>query len=191
MTCLTKKPDVRLRLFLMGLLMLFSSHAWAGGRVEFKDFKVLGQAPNYQVVTRVEFELTDYLKNALLNGVTVKAHIQFRLGQHRSWWFNKDKQLLTASYEIKYHALSRRYLLTRKDTNEHWNFASLPGVIRKLGELRKYTLPPLPEVKKGEEYYLLAIADLAPATLRLPLRIQSYFSDEYSITSEGVFWPLP
>ena len=186
-----KNQSILVRLFLASILLLFSSQVLAAGRVEFKDFKVIGQAPHYQVVTRVEFQLTDFLKNALLNGVTLKAHIQFRLGQHRSWWFNKDKQLLTASYEIKYHALSRRYLLTRTDTNEHWNFASLAGMLRKLGELRKYKLPPLAVVKKGEEYYLLAIADVVPATLRLPLRIQSFFSDEYSITSEGVFWPLP
>ncbi len=173
------------------LLLMYSPFTFAAGQIEFKDFKVLGKAPQYQVMTRVEFQLTNYLKKALLNGVTLKAHIQFRLGQHRSWWFNKDKPLLTASYQLKYHALSRRYLLTRLDTNEHWNFASLAATLRKLGELRKYKLPQLKQVKKGEDYYLLAIADLVPASLRLPLRIQSFFSDEYAITSEGVFWPLP
>jgi len=184
--------SVLLRSLILALsLLFFSPMALAAGQVAFKDFKVLGKAPNYQVMTRVEFQLTNYLKNALLNGVTLKAHIQIRLGQHRSWWFNKDKQLLTATYQLKYHALSRRYLLTRIDTNEHWNFASLPALLRKLGELRKYQLPKLEKVKKGEGYYLLAIADLVPASLRLPLRIQSFFSDEYGITSEGVFWPLP
>ncbi len=178
-------------LLLVLFLWVFSPMAVAAGQVEFKDFKVLGKAPDYQVVTRVEFQLTNYLKNALLNGVTLKAHIQIRLGQHRSWWFNKDKQLLTATYQLKYHALSRRYLLTRVDTNEHWNFSSLPALLRKLGELRKYKLPRLQDVTKGDDYYLLAIADLVPASLRLPLRIQSFFSDEYGITSEGVFWPLP
>ncbi len=190
-----KKQGVLLRFLILTFalmsLLVFSPLASAAGQIEFKDFKVLGKAPQYQVVTRVEFQLTNYLKNALINGVTLKAHIQIRLGQHRSWWFNKDKQLLTATYQLKYHALSRRYLLIHIDTNEHWNFASLPAALRKLGELRKYQLPKLANIKKDEDYYLLAVADLVPASLRLPLRIQSLFSDEYGLTSEGVFWPLP
>jgi len=186
------KKSALLRTVLLTILFAWSPITFAAaGQVDFKDFKVQGKAPQYQVLTRVDYKLTKYLNNALLNGVTLNAHVQFRLGQHRSWWFNKDKPLLTVQYQLKYHALSRRYLLTRKDTNEHWNFTSAAGMLRKLGELRKYKLPPLPAVKEGEDYYILAIADMVPATLRLPLRLQSMFSDEYSISSEGVFWPLP
>ncbi|KAG1707521.1 Nitrogen regulation protein NtrY [Nymphon striatum] len=136
----------------------------AAGQVDFKDFKIQGTNPQYQVQTRVEFKLTDYLQNALKNGVPLNARVQFRLGQHRSWWFNKDKPLVTVQYQLKYHALSRRYLLTRKDTNEHWNFTTLTAMLRKLSELRKYSLPKV-GVKKGEGYYILAIADLIPETL--------------------------
>lgn len=183
--------SVPLGIFLFAIFIAFSTPATAAGQVDFKDFKVLGTPPQYQVLTRVEFELTPYLRNALLNGVALTARVQFRLGQHRSWWFNKDKPLMTVRYELKYHALSQRYLLTRIDTNEHWGFTSLAGTLRKLSELRKYNLPKLTNVKKGGGYYILAIADMMPASLRLPLRLQALFSDKFSITSEGVFWPLP
>jgi len=183
--------SVPLGIFLFAYLMAFSTPASAAGQVDFKDFKVQGTLPQYQVLTRVEYKLTDYLRNALLNGVALNARVQFRLGQHRSWWFNKDKPLMTVRYELKYHALSQRYLLTRTDTNEHWSFTSLAGTLRKLSELRKYTLPKLTNVKKGGGYYILAIADMVPASLRFPLRFQALFSDKFSITSEGVFWPLP
>lgn len=187
-----RAPKLSLRFSLMlTMLLVFSQTVMAAGQVDFKDFKVQGNNPQYQVQTRVEFKLTDYLRNALLNGVTLNARVQFRLGQHRSWWFNKDKPLVTVQYQLKYHALSRRYLLTRQDTNEHWNFNTLTATLRKLSELRKYNLPKVSGVKKGDDYYILAIADLVPESLRLPLRLQSLFSDKYSITSEGVFWPLP
>lgn len=159
--------------------------------IEFKDFKLYGKPTNYQINTRVEYELTDYLNKALQNGVTLNARIQFRLGQHRSWWFNKDIKLLTVSYQLKYHALSGQYLLTQSNTNEQWNFSSPAALLRKLGELRKYSLPDISKTIKDGEYYIFAIADIFPATLKLPLRIQSIFSDQYSITSEGVVWPLP
>ena len=172
------------------LLILISNGVSAAG-IAIKDFKLVGKPPKYQVYTRVEFDLTNYLRKALLNGVTLNARIQFRLGQHRSWWFNLDQPLKTIKFQLKYHALSRHYLLTRNDTNEHWNFTTLPAALRKLGELRKYDLPPIKAPLKDGNYYIFAIADIAPATLRLPLRIQSLFSDKYRLTSEGVLWPLP
>lgn len=175
----------------MALLFVFSSNVIAQ-EIDFKDFKVVGKPSSYQVLTRVEFELTDYLRNALLNGVKLDAHVQFLLGMHRSWWFNKDTPLLTIHYQLKYHALSRHYLLTRNDTNEHWNFSNLPSALRKLGELRKYKLPDVSKFQnKDDDYYIFATADMVPSTLWLPLRIQSIFSDRYRLTSEGVLWPLP
>ena len=178
---------------LVVVLMTFSQSVLAA-RVDFKDFKLMGSPPSYQVQARVTFELTNHLRNALLKGVALKARIQFRLGEHRSWWFNRDTSLKTIHFNLKYHALSRHYLLTRQDTNEHWNFTSLSAALRKLGETRRYALPKINESAKtleDDDYYLFGIADIIPETLKLPLRIQSLFSDEYSLTSEGVLWPLP
>jgi hypothetical protein len=177
--------------FLLVITALSPFYAIAGN-IDFKDFNIQGNPSHFLVTTRVEFELTDYLRNALQNGVTLNAHVQFRLGKHRSWWFNKDTPLLTVKYQLKYHALSRHYLLTRNDTNENWNFSSLTATLRKLGELRRYSLPDISaSIDSDEEYYIFAIADMVPATLDLPLRIQSIFSDQYRLTSEGVLWPLP
>jgi len=159
--------------------------------IDFKDFKLVGQPQNYQVNTRVEFVLTDYLRRALQNGVTLNARVQFRLGKHNSWWFDKNTPLLTVVYQLKYHALSGHYLLSRNDTNEHWNFSNLPAAQRKLSELRKYSLPDISNALGAGEYYILGAADMIPSTLGLSLRIQSLFSDQYKLTSEGVLWPLP
>lgn len=176
---------------LLAPLLLFSGNSNAQP-IDFKDFKLIGNPADYQVLTRVEFQLTDYMREALLNGITLNARVQFRLGKHRSWWFNKDTPLLTVHYQLSYHALSRHYLLTRNDTNEHWNFSTLSAAVRKLGELRKYSLPDISkQLDSDSEFYILAVADLIPSSLDLPLRIQSYFSSEYKLSSEGVLWPLP
>jgi len=179
---------------LMIAFLMTLSQSVLAARVDFKDFKLIGSPPSYQVQARVTFELTNHLRNALLKGVALKARIQFRLGEHRSWWFNRDTSLKTIHFNLKYHALSRHYLLTRLDTHEHWNFTSLSAALRKLGELRRYTLPKInisAETLEEDDYYLFGIADIIPDTLKLPLRIHSIFSDEYSLTSEGVLWPLP
>jgi len=160
--------------------------------IDFKDFKLTGTPDRYQINTRVDFVLTESLRSALQNGVTLNARIQFRLGEHKSWWFDADKSLLTVSYQLKYHALSRHYLLSRNDTNEHWNFANLPSAIRKLSDIHQYVLPSVSaKINDDGEYYILATAGMEPSRLRLPLRFQSLFSNQYKLTSEGVIWPLP
>jgi len=170
--------------------LLTPSTTFAEG-VTFTDFKIVGNTPKYKILTGVEFDLTNYLQKALENGVALKARVQFRLIVDRGWWFNKEVTLHTINYQLKYHALSQHYLLTRNDTNEHWNFSNLSAALRKLGELRQYPLPNVQTSADGNTYSVLAVADMAPETLRLPLRIQSLFSDKYSIASEGVLWPLP
>lgn len=180
--------------FYIGLLLLLLvalPMSASAAQVEFKDFKLIGNQSKYQVQTKVEFELTNYLRKALLSGVSLNARVQFRLGEHRSWWFNKDTPLLTVHYQLKFHALSQHFLLTRNDTNEHWNFSNLPASLRKLGELRKYNLPSISNSIQDGDFYIFAIADLVPSTLNLPLKVQSLFSDKYKLTSEGVLWPLP
>lgn len=169
-------------------LLPMQAHA---ANIDFKDFKLVGNPDKFEVTTRVEFVLTDYLRSALQNGVSLNARVQFRLVKHSSWWFNKDTPLFTVTYQLKYHALSRHYLLSRNDTDEHWNFSTLPSAIRKLSELRKYSLPDISASLGDGEYYILAAADMVPSSLGLPLRFQSLFSDQYKLTSEGVLWPLP
>jgi len=180
---------ITLQLTIVWLFLLpMQLHA---ANIDFKDFKLIGNPNKFQISTRVEFVLTDYLRSALQNGVTLNARVQFRLGKHNSWWFNEDTPLLTVPYQLKYHALSRHYLLSRNDTNEHWNFPNLPSALRKLSELREYSLPDISASLGDGEYYILAAADMVPSSLELPLRFQSLFSDQYKLTSEGVLWPLP
>jgi hypothetical protein len=169
--------------------LLIPSGVFAAG-VTFTNFKIIGHTPKYKILTGIEFNLTNYLKSALDNGVALKARVQFRLIVDRGWWFNKEIKLHTINYQLKYHALSQHYLLTRNDTNEHWNFSNLSATLRKLGELRQYSLPNIQISEDSNDYSILAVADMSPETLRLPLRIQSLFSDKYSIASEGVLWPL-
>ena len=172
------------------IALLFTPMITLAGEIDFKNFKITGKPEKYQLQTGLNIELTDYLHNALLNGVALRARLQLRLGEHRSWWFDKDRTLITVHYQLSYHALSQHYLLSRSDTGESWNFSTLPAALRKLGQLRKYTLPFIRPSSKNQNQYFLAVADMGPISLKLPLRIQSLFSKKYKLTSKGVLWPL-
>lgn len=180
--------------FLLVLLLTTGSVNASQGIIKIDLFKVqavVTKANTYKVQANLTYQLGDYLNKALLNGVTLKSNVQFYYEQPNNWFWNKQKLLSSLKFQLKYHTLSRHYLLSRNDTHEHWNFGNLPAALRKMGEIRNYELPRLPEKESGDDSYISIISQLESSTLNLPLRIQSFLSDKYSLISQEVRWPLP
>ena len=183
-----------IHLFLLTLFLTVNSVSAGEGVINIDLFKVqpvITKTNTYKVQANLSYKLSDHLSKALLNGVTLKSNLQFYYEQPNNWFWNKQKSLTSLNFQLKYHALSRHYLLSRNDTNEHWNFGNLPAVLRKMGEIRNYELPRLPTKEEGDESYISVIAHLESSALNLPLRIQSFLSDEYSLVSQEARWPLP
>jgi hypothetical protein len=184
---------------LVAFLLVISTKSAAKGGVYIELFKlqpVAKKLDNYQIQTykvqaNIKYQPTDYLHQALLSGVTLKANLEFNYHQPDNWFWAKKETLSDLNFQLKYHALSRHYLLSRTDTNEHWNFGNLPAALRKMGEVRNYRLPPLEERAEEDNNYITATAYFEPAIIKLPLRIQSLMTNEYSLVSQEVRWQLP
>ena len=193
-------PKIRVSLLLLLVLLLtpYLIHAAKGG-IYIELFKLQPvakkvdsyQIQDYKVQLNIKYQLTDYLHEALLNGITLKANLEFYYYQPDNWFWDKKQLLTDVNFQLKYHPLSRHYLLTRNDTSEHWNFGNLPATLRKMGEIRNYKLPHLDPRDKEDDNYIVAIASFEPASINLPLRLQSLLSEEYSLISAEAKWLLP
>lgn len=186
-------PKLVCSFFLM-LTLISNTAKAAQGSLTIEVFKVqpvVTKTNTYKVQANLKYQLTDHLSQALLNGITLKSNLQFFYGEHRNWIWDKSTSLANLNFQLKYHALSRHYLLSRNDTNESWNFNNLPSALRKMGEIRNYELPRLPGSHRNNHNYIVAVAHFRPSTLNLPLRVQSYLSDDYSLTSKEARWPFP
>lgn len=164
----------------------------ADGQVEIESIKVsAGKNNHYQVNGVVSFQLSETLQEALTHGVKLNATINYTLGKHR-WWWNSARLISRTNYELKYHALTKHYILKKKSSNQRWNFSNLPSALKQMGKIEKHELPVLPTSINDGDYYLFVRAKVGVASRSLPLKIQSYFSDsKYHIQSEGVLWALP
>ncbi len=179
--------------FLFALFLMTNSVGAGQGLIKIDLFKVqpvITKTNTYKVQANISYQLSDYLKKALLNGVTLKSDFRIYYEQPNNWFWNKQKKLKSLKFQLKYHALSRHYLLSRNDTQENWNFGNLPAALRQMGEIRNYVLPRLASKEKGDDSYISAVAYLESSTLSLPLRIQSFLSDKYSLVSQEVRWQL-
>ncbi|MGB1311331.1 MAG: DUF4390 domain-containing protein [Leucothrix sp.] len=179
---------------LVALLLGWCAIAWAEEGIHFKRHGVhqVDSGNNvYLVSAQIDYQLSPYLEQALLNGIVLNSSIRVVLVKPRNWWWNQAETLSVINYELKYHSLSRHFLLTRVDTSENWNFRSLTAALRKMGGVVNHRLPALPQTIHDGGHLLYLSAVLSPATLRLPLKIQSIFSSQYSMSSEVIQWPLP
>ncbi|HFC91743.1 MAG TPA: DUF4390 domain-containing protein [Leucothrix mucor] len=181
------------------ILLLVASSVGAAKGIYIELFKLQpiakkldsNEIRSYKVQLNIKYQLTDYLHQALLNGVILKAQLEFTYHQPDNWFWNKKESLGSLNFRLKYHALSRHYLLARNDTNEHWNFGNLPAALRKMGEVRNYKLPRLDKRDAGTANYISAIVYLEPEKIKLPLRIQALIGNEYGLSSQEAHWQLP
>jgi len=144
----------------------------------------------FAVNLRFHYQLTDYLREGLLNGMTLQHQVHFELHGHNNWWWNSAKPVTVLESELKYHALSEHYQVVRLDTGENWNFPNLPSALNHLGTLQQYRLPALPEQAFGNHSSLYVYATLQPKSPSLPLNLQTFFGNRHKLTSQSVLWHL-
>ncbi len=182
------------RLLVAGLLLfsLWGQANAAENGIHFREFSIRIQKSK-QLVTnlKLDYELSDYLREGLLNGLTLKNETLFTLEWHNTWWWNTQKSLATVKTELKYHPLSKQYQVVRLDTKENWSFSTLPAAVEQMGTLTDYRLPALPADAWGDNASIFVEATLTQQSLELPLKLKSLFSERYSLQSDGVLWPIP
>lgn len=182
------------RLILILMLFLSPSMVMAEARMVINQLKVSGNADRYKVNAQVDYRLNRDIKTALSHGIKVRLNFHVTLGRYRSWWWNSTRKISKLSYQVKYHALSKRYILVKMEKgNEtrHWNFSSLPLLLRQAGRIVEHSLPKMGASVEDGSHFLYFRATAHAEALRLPLRIQTYLKNgKYYQESEGVAWPL-
>ena len=178
---------------LASFVLLLSTPAYADkGRISVESLSIKEVSErSYILNAALRYELSDYLRNGLRDGISIINEIDIRLVKTRSWWWDKKKTINKITTKLQYHALSHHYQVIRLDTNEHWNFKSLNTALRKLGSLRTYHLPKLPKQIDSGKYQIEIYISLKPDTFKFPMKIHSLFVNKYKIEKSGVTWSLP
>ncbi|MBU0654371.1 MAG: DUF4390 domain-containing protein [Gammaproteobacteria bacterium] len=175
------------------LALLLGQAVAADTGLRFREFSIhAGNSPQSLLSSlKLDYQLTPYLREGLLNGMTLENEINFELEWHNTWWWNTRKRLYSVKAELKYHTLSKQYQVFRTGTKESWSYPNLVSALNRMGTLVDEPLPNLPPAAYNNDASIFVSAKLTPKTLYLPLKIQALFSDRYSLEAEGVMWPIP
>lgn len=174
-------------------LVSVMGQTWAAeDTIHFNEFSIRIQQPKTLITNlKLDYDLSEDLREGLLNGLTLENETRFTLEWHNTWWWNTQKPLVTLKTELKYHPLSKQYQVMRKDTKENRHFPNLPAAVAYMGTLTEYTLPRLPNEAWGDNAAIFVDATLTQQSMALPLKLKALFSDDYSLESDGVLWPIP
>ncbi len=179
---------------LLSLLVLFSN-AYGNnenGQVDIREFSLNPIGMNvYSTRTKVEIRLSSKLRNTLFNGIKLAIKFQFSIGKHNIWWWDSKEMISELHYELRYHSISKQYIVTNINSNQFWNFNHLSVALSHISKLDGYILPQMTNVVMDGRHYLFLQTIVYPESPNLPLKMQQYFNSQYRLESEGVLWELP
>ncbi|MFI4921905.1 MAG: DUF4390 domain-containing protein [Gammaproteobacteria bacterium] len=185
----------RLPAMLMGasLALACFSAAWAddnqGGFVIRTAYTELTGGV-YYLNADVDLNLSDDAVNALENGLPLTVELQIEIIKHRSLMWNKTIASLTQSYQISFHALTRRFIVTNLNSGDQQSFASYREAITNLGQVSDLPVIDARLLEEGASYNIRMRAVLDIKDFPGPLQLIASLFKGWDLSSDWYQWVL-
>jgi len=127
---------------------------------------------------------------ALDSGLTLDIRLTIVLSEQRRLLWDPDVAELEQRYDLRYHALTQRFIVTNLNSGEQSTFGTLQAALRTLGEVRDFPVIDDALLKAGKSYGVALLAELDMEELGGPLKIISFFWNDWRVASEWERWPL-
>lgn len=138
----------------------------------------------------IEFSLDGELLDALANGVTLSFEINIEIHRDQAWFWERAIASLTQRYQLEYHALSGRYLVTHPVTGIQTGFSTPSAALHMIGTVRGLPLIDAALLDEEMPHQVRLRARMAVDALPIPLRIRSYLDEAWRPASDWYIWPL-
>jgi len=175
-------------IMLTGLcLFLFSNITFADFSIQQAQIRLVDEV--YVLDAEFDYNFTEVVVDALQNGVSLNLILDIRVERERAYWWDETIVKLKQSYELKYYALSKQYVLKSGEKQE--NFSGLNAVLSRLNKLNNFPLVEKDLIKNGQTYLVYLQIYLDIESLPVPLRPIAYLSSQWRLSSDWYLCPLP
>ncbi len=139
---------------------------------------------------RIEYPVSPAIRDALRDGVTLAFDLDTRVERERRLWFNASIVDLTLRRELRYHAVSDRYVVRDVKTGHQESFPTLDEALTYLGSIDSWPILVEPQLNGGN--YLISVrAGVRRGRLPASLRALFFWTDDFRRVSEWYSWSLP
>jgi uncharacterized protein DUF4390 len=139
---------------------------------------------------RVEYPVSEALRSALKDGVTLTFDLEARVDRERHLWFDANIVDLTLRRELTYHAVSERYVVRDTRSRDQETFSTLDEALDFLGKIDAWPILVEPQLDGGS-YTISVRAGMRRGHLPASLRAILFWTDDWARVSEWYTWSLP
>ncbi|HSN17512.1 MAG TPA: DUF4390 domain-containing protein [Gammaproteobacteria bacterium] len=144
----------------------------------------------YYLDADVGLNLSDDAVNALENGLPITVKLQIEIIKHRSWWFNSTTATLTQSYQISFHALTRRFIVTNLNSGEQQSYSTYREAVTSMGQVSDLPIIDAKLLDAGAHYNIRMRAVLDVTSMPGPLQLFASIFKGWDLSSDWYQWVL-
>jgi hypothetical protein len=188
-----------LKLALVALLIVVSRFAPAQdsidedsdpGRFEIRSAAVERHGAVYYLDAWMELRLSSEARDALRSGVPLTIRLDVELEHHRRFWTDAADAVLRQRYQLEYHALTERYVVSNLNSGDQTSFGTLYSALNSLGRIDMLPLIDAALVRPGKRRYARLRVVLDSDRFPGPLRLLAFWRRDWSIESDWYRCPL-
>lgn len=160
------------------------------GRFEVRSADMTLENGVYYLSAWMELRLPPEAREALHSGVPLTIRLDVELVHDRRWWVDADVAEITQRYELDYHALTERYVVTNVNSRDRSSFSTLFAALNELGRIERLALIDAVLLEPDRRYDVRLRVVLDMERLPGPLRLLAFWRRDFSIASEWYQWRL-
>jgi len=158
------------------------------GRFEIRSAEVALEGGVYYLDAWMELRLPQEAHEALRSGVPLTIRLDVEMTYNRRWWVDADVAELRQRYQLDYHALTERYVVTNLNSRDRSSFPTLFGALNHLGRIEKLPLIDASLLEPGRAYDLRIRVVLDTERYPGPLRLLAFWRRDFSLSSDWYEW---
>jgi len=144
----------------------------------------------YYLNADIGLNLSDDAVNALENGLPLTVELQIEIIKHHTFWFNKQAAYLEQRYQISYHELTRRFIVTNLNSGEQQSYASYREAITSLGQVSDLPVIDAKLLDPDAHYNIRMRAVLDIKSFPGPLQLIASLFKGWDLSSDWYQWVL-
>lgn len=160
------------------------------GQFEVLDARTSLRSGVYVLDARIAYRLSADAREALRSGVPLTIRLDIEFLNRRRFWFDGEDAALRQRYQLAYHALSERYIVTNLNSGDQSSYGSFLLALSSLGSIDRLPLIDAAVLDPDRDYDLRLRAVLDVERFPGPLRLLAFWRRDWSIASDWYRWPL-
>jgi len=137
-----------------------------------------------------DLRFSDKLVEALQSGVALTLLIEIEINKERSYLWSSGVASLEQRYQISYHPLTKNYVLRNLNSELEFQLPSLESLLAVITMLNDFPLLDAALLEEGATYFGEIRISVDRDSFPVPLRLMSYVTDDWHLSSEWFAWPL-